>query len=98
MGPDPDCTAGGLPEPKEIDAFRPFFHSDLMLFTGLSEALVRLFLPSSVESSEKRLDGGRDAASTWLVTLVLRPCKLAEESRSGGALDSGSDAPKDVEA
>lgn len=61
-----------LPEPEEIDNFRPFFHRDLMLLTGLSEALIRLFLLSSVESSEKRLDGGLDgAASMVLATLSL---------------------------
>jgi len=52
-----------LPEPEEIDTFRPFFRRDLALLTGLSEALIRLFLPSSVESSEKRLGGGLNAVS-----------------------------------
>jgi hypothetical protein len=68
--PDPICEAAALPEPEEIETFRPLFHSDLMLLTGLSEALVRLFLPSSVESSEKRLDGGLEAASKWLAGLA----------------------------
>jgi hypothetical protein len=72
-GPGPVCKAAALPEPEEIEAFRPLFHSDLMLLTGLREALVRLFalVPSSVESSEKRLDGGLDTASKLLATLSL---------------------------
>lgn len=72
-GPDPVCKAAALPEPEEIEAFRPLFHSDLMLLTGLREALVRLLtlIPSSVESSEKRLDGGLDTASKLLATLSL---------------------------
>lgn len=72
-----------LPELEEIDAFRPLFHRDLMLLTGLSEALIRLFLPSSDESSEKRLDGGLDAASMVLARLSLRLCK-PEVRCSGG--------------
>jgi len=65
--PDPTCVAGELPETKEMDAFRLLFHRDLMLLTGFSasDVLVGLFAPSFVdsESSEKRLDGGLDAAS-----------------------------------
>jgi hypothetical protein len=72
-----------LPEPEEIDTFRLLFHKDLMLLTGLSDALIRLFLPSSVESSEKRLDGGLDAASMVLVRLSLRLCET-EARCSGG--------------
>jgi hypothetical protein len=72
-----------LPEPEEIDNFRLFFHRDLMLLTGLSEALIRLFLPSSVESSEKRLDGGLDAAPMVLAKLSLRLCE-PEARCSGG--------------
>jgi len=54
-----------------------------MLFTGLSEALNRLFLPSSVESSEKRLDGGLDGASMVLARLSLTLCE-PEARCSGG--------------
>jgi hypothetical protein len=61
-----------LPETEEIDNFRLFFQRDLMLLTGLSEALIRLFLPSSADSNEKRLDGGLDAASMVLARLSLR--------------------------
>jgi hypothetical protein len=69
--PGPVCKVGEFPATKEIDAFRPFFHRDLMLLTGFSETLVRLFTPSSDESSEKRLDGGLDSASTRLARLFL---------------------------
>jgi hypothetical protein len=74
-----------LPEPEEIDTFRLLFHRDLILLTGLSEALIRLFLPSSVESSEKRLDGGLDPASIVLarLSLSLRLCET-EARCSGG--------------
>lgn len=73
-----------LPELEEIDNFRPFFHRDLMLLTGLSEALIRLFLPSSDESSEKRLDGGLDAAASMvLARLSLMLCE-PEARCSGG--------------
>jgi hypothetical protein len=72
-----------LPEPEEIDNFRLLFHRDLILLTGLSEALIRLFLPSSVESSEKRLDGGLDAAPMVLARLSLRLCET-EARCSGG--------------
>lgn len=68
---------------EEIDNFRLLFHRDLMLLTGLSEALIRLFLPSSVESSEKRLDGGLDAASMVLARLSLILCE-PEARFSGG--------------
>ena len=46
-----------------------------MLLTGFREVLVRLFAPSSMESSEKRLDGGLDAASNP-VKLSLRRVRL----------------------
>jgi hypothetical protein len=83
-GLDPICKAATLlPDPEEIDSFRLLFHRDLMLLTGLSEALIRLFLPSSVESSEKRLDGGLDAASMVLARLSLRLCET-EARCSGG--------------
>lgn len=56
-----------------------------MLLTGLSEAVVRLFLPSSVESIEKRLDGGADAGSVWLETEPSPPLsEPREECLSGG--------------
>jgi len=62
--PDPVHEGGALPGPAETEDFLFFLQSDLMLLTGLSEVLpVRLFLPSSVESSEKRLDGGADTGS-----------------------------------
>lgn len=72
-----------LPEPEEIDTFRLLFHKDLMLLTGLSDALIRLFLPSSDESSEKRLEGGLDAGSMVLARLSLRLCET-EPRCSGG--------------
>ena len=77
--PDPVCVAGEVPETKDMDTFRLLFHKDLMLLTGLSEVLVRLFAPapSSIESSEKRLDGGLDAVSK-LVRLSLRPSEAEE--------------------
>ncbi len=53
---------GALAGPAETESFLFFLQSDLMLLTGLSEALARLFLPSS-ESIEKRLDGIVDVAS-----------------------------------
>jgi hypothetical protein len=83
-GLDPICKPATMfPELAEIDNFRLFFHRDLMLLTGLSEALIRLFLPSSVESIEKRLDGGLDAASMVLATLSLILCE-PEARCSGG--------------
>jgi hypothetical protein len=72
-----------FPEPEEIDNFRLFFHRDLILLTGLSEVLIRLFLLSSVESSEKRLDGGLDGASMVLAVLSLILCE-PEARCSGG--------------
>ena len=56
-------VVGELPETKYTDAFRPLFHRDLTPLTGVSESLVRLLAPSSIESSKKRLDGGLDACS-----------------------------------
>lgn len=84
---DPDGEARAVPEPppepKDIDAFLPFLHSDLMLLTGLIEALERLFLPSSVESSEKRLDGAGDGRSIWLTTLLFWLRKSGEFDANG---------------
>jgi hypothetical protein len=84
---DPDGAAKAvpepLPEPKDIDAFLPFLHSDLMLLTGLIEALERLFLPSSVESSEKRLDGAGDGRSIWLTMLLFWLRKSGEFGANG---------------
>ena len=102
---DPACMAGELPETKEIDAFRPLFHRDLMLLTGFSEVLPRLFASSSMESSEKRLDGGLGAASK-LLRLSLRPSEAREDrcSDDGSGVKnlalscgSGSGTSKDVE-
>ena len=102
--PDPAWVAGELPETKDIDAFRPLFHRDLMLLTGFSEVLPRLFPSSSIESSEKRLDGGLDAVSK-LFRLSLRPSEAREDRRSDDGSDvnlalscgCGSDTSKDVE-
>jgi hypothetical protein len=58
-----------------------------MLLTGFSETLVRLFPPSSDESSEKRLDGGLDPSSTRLVTLSLWLRELRDKCRSDGNSD-----------
>jgi hypothetical protein len=67
-----------------MDAFLPFLHSDLMLLTGFIEPLDRLLLPSSVESSEKRLDGAGNAASVWLTMLPFRLSTSREACRSLG--------------
>ena len=72
--------AGELPETKEMGAFRLLIHRDLMLLTGFREVLVRIFALSSIELSEKRLDGGLDAASKP-VKLYLRPSEAGEEER-----------------
>lgn len=82
--PDPVHEGGALPEPEETEDFLFFLQSDLMLLTGLSAALVRLFLPSSVESSEKRLDGGADTGSVGLASVPSPLSGKREECLSGG--------------
>ena len=76
---------------EEMDAFRLLLHGDLILLTGFSasDVLVGLFAPSFIESesSEKRLEGGLDAASKP-VKLSLRPSEAGEECFS----DDSSDA------
>ena len=93
--PDPACVAGELPGTKEMDAFRLLSHRDLMLLMGFSasDVLVGLFAPSFIdsESSEKRLDGGLDAASKP-VKLSSRPSEAGEGCRS----DDSSDAKNSV--
>ena len=82
--PDPVHEGGALPVPEETEDFRFFLQSDFMLLTGLSVALVRLFLPSSVESSEKRLDGGADTGSVGLASVPSPLSGEREECLSGG--------------
>ena len=71
-----------------MDAFRLLFHSDLMLLTGFREVLVGLFAPqaSSIKLSEKRPDGGLDAASKQ-VRLPLRPSEARGECSSDDSSD-----------
>ena len=57
-----------------------FCPTDLILLMGfsVSDKHARLFAPSSIESSRKRLDGGLDATSKP-VRLSLRPSETGEE-------------------